>query len=409
MHPLTSPAPRTIDRKERSDMTNDADLVGRAVALQPLLREYAGTIEKDRRIPDQVIVAIAEAGLFRLATPRRYGGHQTSTRTILDVSAALAEGDGSTSWVVTLVTVCNWLTSLFPAKAQDDVFGDNPDARVTGVLTPTSRALKAEGGWRVTGRWHYNSGSWHSDWAVLGVPFTDAGGEVIDQGLILVPRKDLAIEDTWFVAGMKGTASNCLVAEDIFVPEYRIMSVPAAIEGRYPTEHHDEVLARSSFIPVLALVLAGPQLGLGRAALAYVRQKAAHKPISYTFYETQAESVAVQMQVAEAAMRLDTAILHAERASADIDAAAAAGAHLEFTQRARVRADVGWAVENVLAAINTLMTVHGAAAFAEANPLQRIWRDANTAGRHAVAAPTVPLEVYGKALLGIDEKITPLV
>ncbi|WP_405846550.1 acyl-CoA dehydrogenase family protein [Streptomyces sp. NBC_01518] len=390
-------------------MTTHEDLVARAAALRPLLREQAAATETGRRVPDPVIDAIADAGLFKLATPRRYGGYQTSMRTILDVSAALAEGDGSTSWVVTLVNVCNWLTSLFPSKAQDDVFGANPDARVTGVLSPTSTTTKVDGGWQVSGRWYYNSGSSHSDWAVLGVPLTDADGAVVDQGLALVPRGDLALEDTWFVAGMKGTASNCLIAEDIFVPEHRIMSVPAAIEGRYPTEHTDEVLSRSAFVPILALVLAGPQLGLGRAALEYVTEKSSRKPISYTFYETQAESVAVQLQIAEAALRIDTATLHAQRAASEIDQAAQQGTYLDFTQRARVRADTGWAIQNVLEAINTLVSVHGAGSFADVNPLQRIWRDANTAGRHAVAAPTVAFEVYGKALLGIDEKITPLV
>ncbi|MFD4415865.1 acyl-CoA dehydrogenase family protein [Streptomyces sp. NPDC058476] len=390
-------------------MTTHEDLVARAAVLRPLLREHAAATETGRRVPDPVIDAIADAGLFKLATPRRYGGHQTSMRTMLDVSATLAEGDGSTSWVVTLVNVCNWLTSLFPSKAQDDVFGANPDARVTGVLSPTSTTTKVDGGWQVSGRWYYNSGSSHSDWAVLGVPLTDEDGAVVDQGLALVPRDDLALEDTWFVAGMKGTASNCLIAEDIFVPEHRVLSVPAAIEGRYPTEHTDEVLSRSAFVPILALVLAGPQLGLGRAALEYVMEKTARKPISYTFYETQAESVAVQLQIAEAALRIDTATLHAQRAAAEIDQAAQNGVYLDYTQRARVRADTGWAIQNVLEAINTLVSVHGAGSFADVNPLQRIWRDANTAGRHAVAAPTVAFEVYGKALLGIDEKITPLV
>ncbi|MFJ6730128.1 acyl-CoA dehydrogenase family protein [Streptomyces sp. NPDC091281] len=390
-------------------MTTHDELLARAVALQPLLREHAATTESGRRVPDEVIDALAESGLFKLATPRRYGGHQSSMRTMLEVSAALAEGDGSTSWVVTLVNVCNWLTSLFPAKAQDDVFGSDPEAKVTGVLTPTSTTVKVDGGWRVSGRWYYNSGSPHSGWAVLGIPVTDADGTVVDQGLALIPREDLDLEDTWFVAGMKGTASNCLIGEDVFVPEHRVISVPDAIEGRYATEYEDEVLSRSAFVPILSLVLAGPQLGLGRAALKYVTDKAGQKPISYTFYETQAESVAVQLQVAEAALRIDTATLLAERAAAEIDEAAAAGRYPDFTERARVRAYTGWAIQNVLDAIGILLNVHGAASFAEFNPLQRIWRDANTAGRHAVAAPTVALEVYGKALLGVDETITPLV
>lgn len=385
------------------------ELVARATALQPLLREHAAKIEADRRVPEEVVDRLAEAGMFKLSTPKRYGGYESGMRAMLDVSAALAEGDASSSWVVTLVNVCNYMTGLFKVQAQDDVFGPDPEARVTGVLTPTSTSVKVDGGWRVTGRWYYNSGSWHSSWAVLGVPVTDAAGEVVDQGLVLIPRTDLEIEDSWFVAGMRGTASNCLIAEDVFVPEHRLLSVPAAIGGEFATERKDEALYRSALIPVLSLVLAGPQLGLGRAALDYVVERAGKKPISYTFYETQSASVGVQLQIAEAAQKIDTARLHAERAAADIDAHAAAGTYPDVLTRTRVRADTGWAVRNTLEAISTLLDVHGAASFAEVNPLQRIWRDANVAGRHAVAAPGIAMEVYGKALLGVDETVTPLI
>ena len=385
------------------------ELVARAVALRPQLREHAAKIEADRRVPEEVIDLLAEAGMFKLSTPKRYGGYESGMRAMLDVSAALAEGDASSSWVVTLVNVCNYMAGLFKVQAQDDVFGADPEARVTGVLSPTSTSVKVDGGWRVTGRWYYNSGSWHSSWAVLGVPVTDAAGEVVDQGLVLIPRTDLEIEDSWFVAGMRGTASNCLIAENAFVPEHRMLSVPAAIGGEFATERGDEALYRSAFIPVLALVLAGPQLGLGRAALDYVVERAGRKPISYTFYETQSASVGVQLQIAEAAQKIDTARLHAERAAADIDSHAAAGTYPDVLTRTRVRADTGWAVRNTLEAISTLLDVHGAGSFAEVNPLQRIWRDANVAGRHAVAAPGIAMEVYGKALLGIDETVTPLI
>ena len=385
------------------------DLVARAITLQPALREHSAKIEADRRVPDELIAAIADAGLFKLAVPRRYGGYESGMRAMLDVSAALAEGDGSSSWIVTLVNVCNYMTSLFPVQAQDEVFGANPDARVTGVLSPTSSAVKVDGGWRVTGRWYYNSGSWHSHWAVLGVPLTDDAGEVVDQGLVLIPAADLEIEDTWQVAGMRGTASNCLVGEDVFVPAHRAISVPAAIEGDFATEMKDEAMYRSAFVGVLTLVLVGPQLGLGRAALDYVVQRAGRKPISYTFYETQADSVGVQLRIAEAAQKIDTARLHAERAAADIDTHAAAGTYPDKVIRTRVRADTGYAVRNTLEAIGILLDVHGAGAFAEVNPLQRIWRDANVAGRHAVASPGIAMEVYGKALLGVEESVTPLV
>jgi alkylation response protein AidB-like acyl-CoA dehydrogenase len=385
------------------------ELVARVRELHPLLRANAAAGEEDRRVAQDTMQALQQAGILRIAQPRRYGGYETSMRTMLDVSAAVGEADGGTSWVVTLLNVCAWLVGLYPGQAQDDVWQDHPDALVSGVLAPTAETRKVDGGYRVTGRWYWNSGSWHADWAVLGLPLTDSSGEVVDQAVALIPRTDLDLEETWFVAGMKSTGSNCLIATDVFVPEHRIMSVPPAIEGHYGTEFSGEAFYRSAFVPILALVLAGPQLGLGRAALELVRQKAATKPISYTFYTAQTDSVAFQLQLAEAAMRIDTAHLHAYRAADDIDQAAARGEYPAFLARARVRADTGWAIEHITRAIDLLLSAHGASSFAEANPLQRIWRDSAVAARHAVILPIIGYEVYGKALLGRDDHITPLV
>jgi alkylation response protein AidB-like acyl-CoA dehydrogenase len=388
---------------------DSAELVARVKELHPLLRAHAAAGEENRRVAEESMQALRQAGLLRIAQPRRYGGYETSMRTMLDVSAAVGEADGGTGWVVTLLNVCSWMVGTYPAQAQDDVWKDHPDALISGVLAPTSEARKVDGGYQVTGRWYWNSGSWHADWAVLGIPITDEAGEVVDQGLALIPRADLDLEETWFVAGMKSTGSNCLIATDVFVPGHRIVSVPPAIEGNYATEFTSEAFYRSAFVPILALVLAGPQLGLGRAALDIVREKAAKKPISYTFYTAQADSVAFQLQLAEAAMLIDTAHLHAYRAADDIDRAAAAGVYPDFLARARVRADTGWAIEHVLKAIDILLSAHGAGSFADVNPLQRIWRDSSVAARHAVVLPVIGYEVYGKALLGREDHITPLV
>ena len=382
----------TDHRPSAGAIPDSAELVSRVTELHPLIRANAAPGEEDRRVAEPSMQALREAGILRIAQPKRYGGYETSMRTMLDVSAAVGEADGGTAWVVTLLNVCAWMVGTYPRQAQDDVWKDHPDALVSGVLAPTAEARKVDGGYRVTGRWYWNSGSWHADWAVLGIPITDEAGEVVDQGLALIPRADLDLEETWFVAGMKSTGSNCLIASDVFVPGHRIVSVPPAIEGHYATEFTGEAFYRSAFVPILALVLAGPQLGLGRAALDIVRDKAARKPISYTFYTAQSDSVAFQLQLAEAAMLIDTAHLHAYRAADDID-----------------RADTGWAIDHIVKAIDILLSAHGAGSFADANPLQRIWRDSSVAARHAVVLPVIGYEIYGKALLGRDDHITPLV
>jgi alkylation response protein AidB-like acyl-CoA dehydrogenase len=387
------------------------ELIRRAVDLQPLLARNAAQAEADRHVPDENIEAIREAGLFRLMVPRRLGGHETTIKTKMEVSAALAEACGSTAWVTGLTNVCGWVVGTMPDQAQQDVFGADPDARVAGVLAPSPDIEKVDGGYIVSGRWAWSSGSLHATWALGGVVQLGPDGVPIDVGSVIMPMSELTIEDTWFVAGMKGTGSNTVVAERVFVPEHRYASVPAGIAGHYGTEHTEEALYHSALIPVLALILVGPLLGLGRAALKLAIEKAPKRAVSYTRLATQTESTAFQLKIAEAAMTLDDAILHAHRGADDIDTWAARRETMDYTTRARVRADTGWTSSKVREAIAMILDAHGASGFADSSPMQRIWRDANTAGRHAVVNPLVNQEVFGKALLGIgpEGQVTDLV
>jgi alkylation response protein AidB-like acyl-CoA dehydrogenase len=187
VHPApgtTSPAvPSGTESASTGPAPSTAELVQRARALRPLLAANAVQGEADRRVTDESIKAMTDAGLFKIAVPKRYGGYETSVRTMLEVSAAVGEADGGTAWVLTLINVCQWLIGLFPQQAQDDVFGADPDALVSGVLAPTAAAVKVDGGWRITGKWYYNSGSWHATWAGLGFPVTGADGQVVTDSI----------------------------------------------------------------------------------------------------------------------------------------------------------------------------------------------------------------------------------
>ncbi|GGF22593.1 acyl-CoA dehydrogenase family protein [Subtercola lobariae] len=388
-----------------------AEVIEQITAIAPLLRKNGAEGEELRRVPDESIAALKAAGAFRLGTPQRYGGLEATAQEMLDVAAAAAYGDGGAGWVVTLGNVCGWLAGLMSRRLQDEIWGDDPDAFVTGVLAPTASAVRVDGGYRVTGKWFYNSGSYLATWAGVGIPIPNEAGEIVNQGLAVIPRADYDIEETWFVAGMRSSASNCIVVNDVFVPDHRVMMVPPAIGGQYDNEDlADEPTHRTAFVPMLALVLIGAQLGLGRAAFDYVVEKAATKSIAYSFFATQADSTAVQLELAKVALLLDTAELHARRAASDIDSAALAGTYPTYLTRARVRADTALVAESVTHAIDQLISVHGAGAFAESNPLQRIWRDSNTAARHGVVNPLVSYEVYGKALVGNENPVvSPLV
>lgn len=385
------------------------ELVKRAEALQPLLRQHAVEAERNRRAADESIQAISEAGLFRLMVPKRFGGHEGTLRSHLEVSAALAEACGGTAWVVALTNVCAWFTSLFCERAQQEVFGANPDARVAGVFSASPHSRRVEGGLVVSGKWYFSSGSLHADWAVLGVQERDANGAQVAQYLALIPKEQFRIEDTWFTTGMRASGSNCIVAEEVFVPDHRLLDMGAAIEGNYATEFKDEASYRALFVPYAGLILNGPQLGLGRAALKYVIDNAPRRAIAYTAFEKQTDSVLFQAQIAEAALKIDSAQLRAFRAADEIDEAARRGITLDRVTRARIRADVGLINTHITQAIDLLLTAHGAGSFAEGSPMQRWWRDSNTAARHALTLPAIGLELYGKALLGLENTITPLI
>lgn len=389
--------------------TIEQELVARARALGPLLAKNALKSEEDRRAHEENINAISEAGLFRLMVPKRFGGHQGSIASHLEVTAALAEFCAGTAWVTALTNVCAWFVGLYPRRAQEDVFGANPDARVAGVFTPSNDCRRVEGGLVVSGKWYWSSGSLHADWVTVGVMEHDANGTFVGHYLALIPKSDVTVEDTWYTVGMRASGSNCVVAKGVFVPDHRLLDVGAAVNSDYPTEFKDEAEYRGAFVPVAAIVLVGAQLGLGRAALKYVIEKAPQRSIAYTSFEKQTSSVMFQAQIAEASQKIDTAHLHAFRAAADIDNAAQRGEKLDYVTRARVRADAAVVVNSITEAINILISAHGAGTFAEASPLQRIWRDSNTAARHAVVMPAVGIEVYGKALLGVENTVTPLV
>ncbi|GHP17436.1 acyl-CoA dehydrogenase [Rhodococcus sp. NKCM2511] len=396
---------------ENHPIDTGAAVLANVGALLPELKKGASENERARQLSDDTVDALRRAGAFRVAAPTRFGGLEAGLRTMLDVSAAVAEGDGGASWVTTLSNVNHWALGLFSEQAQAEVYADGPDVIISGVVSPTGVAKPVEGGYRVSGQWPYASASLHSAWCTGGVVIEDEDGSVMDQGMALIPRSDYRVDDTWYVAGMRASGSNTVVAEDVFVPEHRMLSMMGAFSGSYVAERTDSAFARSAFGPMLVMVLVGPQLGMGRAALELVRTKAAGKSLAYTVFDRQADSVAFQMMVAEAALKIDTAHLHAYRAADDVMRWADAAEYPDLLSRARVRGDAATALRSINEALNILLDATGAGAFADVNALQRIWRDSNVGARHAVMLPRVSIETYGKALLGVElhDHITPII
>lgn len=389
-------------------ITTTDELVERAAALRPLLESNAEETERNRRVAQANVDAIREAGLARLFTPRRVGGYEQSVRSMLTVIRELGKGCGSTAWAMSLINVCAWLTALYPEQAQQDVWGDGPDGWAAGSLAPHGTARRVEGGYRVEGKWAWASGCLHAQWATCGVHAVDEKGETLDFGLALMPMAECRIEDTWFVSGMRGTGSNTIVAEDVFVPDHRLLSYGGAFQGRYATPFTDEELYRSAFVPVTVLILAGSLLGLASAALELVTEKSRSRAVTYTVYEKQMDSPVFQERLAEASFTIDRAHMHAFRAADDIDAYAARGEHPDVLARARMRLDAAECADLCRTGVEQLLSIAGTSSFAESSPLQRIWRDVTVGSRHAIINRPANLEVYGKALLGIEPNITDL-
>jgi alkylation response protein AidB-like acyl-CoA dehydrogenase len=377
-------------------------LLARAAGLRPLLQQRAAATDAGRRLPDDVVAAVRDAGLCRLMVPARFGGYQTSIREYMEAMAELGRGCGSTAWVASLINVCAWLTALYPERAQHDVWNDNPDAWVAGSLNPIGETTPVDGGWRVTGRWPWASGCLHAQWGACGLNMKDASGAVVNVGLALMPMSELTVEDTWHMAGMRGTGSNTIVAKNVFVPEHRFLPYPPAFEGTYRTEHTAEEVYRAAFVPVTVLILAGSQLGVAQAALDYVMSKAGSRGITHTTFATQAESAGFQILVADAALMIDTARLHAMRAADDLDGLSRAGRYPDRALRARMRADTALAAKYTREAVDKLVSAHGTSSLADVSPMQRLWRDIHVASHHAITEWQVNLEVYGKELLGRD-------
>ena len=390
-------------------MPDREEWIRRASEIRPILEANAEETDRLRHLPEANVSALKRSGLCRLMVPKAFGGYGADIHTFIAAMAELGKGCGSTAWTASLINVCSWLAALFPEQTQREVWSTGLDTWVAGSLAPHGDAVAVSGGWKVTGRWPWASGCKHAQWAACGIHINNERGEMQNLGLSLMPVADLEIEDTWFMAGMKGTGSNTIVAKDVFVPEHRFLPYPPAFQGHYRNQHNNEIVYRAAFVPVTILILIGSQLGLAQAALEFVREKASSRGVTHTHYTKQSESTGFQILLADAAMKIESALLHSYRAADDLDRAAELGQFPDLVARARMRADAALAAKYCRDAVDTLIQAHGTSSLADSNRLQRIWRDIHVASHHAITEWHVNLEIYGKALLGIEPNITPLI
>ncbi|WDZ83504.1 acyl-CoA dehydrogenase family protein [Micromonospora cathayae] len=375
-------------------------LVARAADLVPTLRKHAAWAEEHRRQHEETIEALADAGLFRLRVPKRYGGYEADTRTLVDVTAQLGRGDASASWITCVYSIPTWMVGLFPDSVQDEIFS-TPDVRVCGTLSPSAMAAPASGGIVVNGKWGFISGAHHSQWQEIVAVLIEPDRDPMPV-LAMVPMTDLTIVDDWHTSGLRGTGSVSTVAQELFVPQERVLPLPVILEGQVVSEANaNAAMYRAPLLPVASASSVGTLLGLAAAARETFLERLPSKKITYTEYASQAEAPLTHLQVAQATLSADEAEFHAHRLAGLVDAKCAAGTPWRLAERVQARADMGAVGTRAREAVDLLATASGGSSIYSDVPMQRIQRDITAGNLHALMHPDTNLELYGRLLCGL--------
>ena len=216
-----------------SDITPDI-LVQRARDMVPVLAERASRAAELRRIPDETVAEMKQAGFFRVLQPKQYGGFEMDPQVFYEICMTLAEGCMSTAWIYGVIGVHNWQIALFDPKAAQDVWGaGDTDVLIASTYMPKGQVTPVEGGFKFSGRWGFSSGIDHCDWVFLGgLIFSE--GQPPEYRTFMLPKSDFEVVDTWYTVGLKGTGSKDIVVKDVFVPEYRTHKASDGFMGTNP-------------------------------------------------------------------------------------------------------------------------------------------------------------------------------
>ncbi|MEU8271217.1 acyl-CoA dehydrogenase family protein [Sphaerisporangium sp. NPDC049002] len=384
-----------------TDVPTREELARRASELVPLLRKNAAWAEENRRVHEESIEALADAGVFKLRVPLRYGGYEADTRTLVDVASELGRADGSTSWVASVYWIPTWMACLFPDQVQDEVFS-TPDVRICGTLSPTAMAAPVEGGIVVNGKWGFISGALHSHWQVVVAILVGGEGEPAPI-MALVPISDLQVADDWYTAGLKGTGSVSTIAQDVFIPSERVLHLGAVVQGQHASQANaDRPIYRAPLLPVASASSVGTVVGMAKGASEAFFERLPERKISYTAYGSQSEAPLTHLQVADATMKIDEAEFHAHRLTSLVDTKGVQGAAWTLEERARARADMGAVCRLAKEAVDIFSTASGGSSIYSHVPIQRIARDIQAVNLHALMHPNTNAELYGRILCGLE-------
>lgn len=384
-----------------------ADLVARAQALVPVLRERAPRTEELRRIPDDTLRDLHAGGLFRMLQPKRVGGSELSYEAIVELTAIIGRGCGSTAWVLANLANHHWMLALWPRDAQDEIWGPSADALVgSALMFPAGHAGHDGHGFRLSGRWKFSSGIDACDWCMLGGIVHSAEGELPEYYVFLVPKTDYRIIDTWHVAGLRGTGSKDVEVSDIFIPAHRALSVNR-MKGGTGAGGETAPLYRLAVFDMFPYVVAGAALGIAQGALEVFSEDIRHRITAYstTLLADYATTQARLGHAAAAVAGAERILMGNCREAMEIAAGKAVPTR---EHKIRLRRDGAYAAHLCTGAVDLLFGAGGGEFLYNQQAIQRSFRDIHAANSHYALAWDIATTMAGKSLLGIAADLPTL-
>jgi alkylation response protein AidB-like acyl-CoA dehydrogenase len=350
-------------------------------------RAGADDAEHLRRLPAPTVAALGDAGLFTMCLPEAYGGAGAGPLGMIDAVQEVAEADGSAGWCAGIASTTSSLASFLAPEVARKVFPSTATA-TGGVFAPNAVGRRDGGGYRVSGRWQWGSGTQHCEWIVGGARCDDGS-----QRVCFFTPDQITFHDTWHTSGLRGTGSLDFSVDDVFVPT----EFTYAVGDRAVL---DEPISRFPNFTLLALGIAATGLGIGRRALDECADLAGVKKPQYST-RSLAESSFAQTEFAraEVAWRSARALLRAE-VGATWDAAVE-GEPVGIEARVAMRLAAAHVASTCVGVVDTAWTLAGGTAVYDSSVLGRCVRDAHVVTQHIMVAPKLN-ETLGKFLLGVE-------
>jgi 3-hydroxy-9,10-secoandrosta-1,3,5(10)-triene-9,17-dione monooxygenase len=383
-----------------------ADMVARARALLPRLRDRAVRTEELRGLPPETERDLHDAGLFRIVQPRRVGGSELDYVALVDCAEMLGRADASVAWNLANLASHHWMLAMFDKRAQDAVWEKDPNVLIaSSFIFPAGRAKKVDGGYRLRGSWPFSSGVASCDWNMLAsVVSSDDEADGIEYRIFLVHKNDYGILDTWNAAGLRGTGSNDVEVRDAFIAEPLTVAVSDLAGGPTPgSAVNPNALYALPVFSMFPYVLSGVALGNAQACLDDYVGVTRHRASTYNRTKL-GDLQSTQIKIAEASAKIDAARLIMRSSCIEAMAEARRGHIQDMVTKTRLRRDGAYSVNLCTEAVSLLFAASGARGLFTTGVLQRQFRDAHAINSHLAFNFDAAGTNYGRVALGLPSE-----